>query len=698
MPLPSVEQYAGILEKKIPATLSTLNEYTFLYKEGAEKNIVFSIGTSAVVFKATKDSKNFAIRCFLRGELETFNRYKALYAYLSSRELFWKVGFEVLENEILFEGQFLPVIKMDWVDGIALNDYIDQHLTDIPALSMLQKRIVQLSHSLEENNIGHGDLKYNNIIIVPNGVDYTLKLIDYDSMFIPEFTGRHNLETGSPGFQPLKRLSSDFSSIIDRFSIWVMLTSLEAVKADPNVWKDVQHRGFNNENSIFTPSDFLQPASSNVFQKLYRLQSESLNYYLGQLTQFCKISDFSKIEQPTVHNSAYLPEEKTSWPATDIQQNTPEKQTTQAPKHIPEAPPVFSEPPVIEKERIISFTSDKVVVDEGEAVSVSWKVEGIGSIRIVQKGEVVGELSIEARTGNYKPRLKETTTYILQVGAYEEKITIEVKHKPALPPAAAVLPTPVEETKPVPVAAPKALEKNPAPVAETNPNEVQKTSPILHTTKPNAIPNGHIKHPVEKPSVDAKPKVASVPHTVSVSDEETKREPVLRRATLWTILLVLVLATTAFFTFNYIAGKKSNTNNTANTEAASPKAVAEKQLFGKQAITSFLTQLYADYNSRDLSGIMNHYARSVQPYYGSASLSNDSLRSVIKDLFITPAFYQCDPDFTTLQIDPENKTCKLVITINETLQSNAATARENYTTKIQYVVDSTFRIISEHDL
>ena len=119
---------------------------------------------------------------------------------------------------------------MEWVEGTPLNKFIDRYSVDNFTLSKLQRKLIELSASLEESGIGHGDLKYNNIILQNEGADIRLKLIDYDSMFIPAFRGKKNLETGSPGFQPLKRLASHFSETVDRFSIWVMLTTLEAVK------------------------------------------------------------------------------------------------------------------------------------------------------------------------------------------------------------------------------------------------------------------------------------------------------------------------------------------------------------------------------------------------------------------------------------------------------------------------------------
>ena len=208
MPLPSVKQYAHIIEEKQPSSLSTLLDHGFqLLENGPEKQYVFSVGTSAVVFKALKDGQYFAIRCFLRGELETFSRYQQLAAFLSDKPFSWKVAFEFLENEILLDGQFYPVVKMEWVEGTPLNKFIDRYSVDNFTLSKLQRKLIELSASLEESGIGHGDLKYNNIILQNEGADIRLKLIDYDSMFIPAFRGspRRHGDTEDGKISPPRR-------------------------------------------------------------------------------------------------------------------------------------------------------------------------------------------------------------------------------------------------------------------------------------------------------------------------------------------------------------------------------------------------------------------------------------------------------------------------------------------------------------
>src|SRR5215203_733498 len=683
IPLPSIEQYEAIIGRKEVPSLSTLTDHYFLFREkNGYKEYCFNMGTSAAVFKAIKGSQTYAVRCFLRGGLETFERYQQLAAFLASKDLFWKVEFDFLETEILFEGQYYPVVKMHWEDGPPLHQFIAAHLYDHYSLDSLQSKLVELSKNLEENGIGHGDLKYNNILTEQQGTDFILKLIDYDSMFIPAFEGKRNLETGSPGFQPLKRLSSHFSEIIDRFSIWVMLTTLEAVKVDPTVWTEMEQGGFNNEHSLFSASDFFNPAGSTIFQKLKRYNNEDLNFYLDRLLLFSKSGDLNAIEKPHLYKETFVPASHEKWipPSApvapppeqwkryDVEIKTipsgkdvlvygvkkgitplrlsllkndfgnievvNELKKTPVPikesvsiyeldfskKEIP-PPPVAPTSPLSEPDEILEFNADRYTVQEGELATINWKVKGGSKIHISNMGEV------QERIGTKRVVLKNTTDYVLTVGSKNRSLTINVQPKPR------------------PVSIPTA--------------PVEKETKVVAPAYPSPEPR-HLKKQASK---------------------------VILRA----VVIFIVVAAISFFAFNYISNNRAQVTNhpAANTE------VPKEPLFTQSSVMSFLNGLYSSYNDRNLSSIMSNYAPSLVEYYDSKSLNKDSLSAVIRDLFITPVSYNCAPDFNTLLVQPQGENCKVVVTINEELKSDQKSKTETYKTTIEYVLNPSYKIISE---
>jgi hypothetical protein len=88
---------------------------------------------------------------------------------------------------------------------------------------------------------------------------------------------------------------------MDRFSFWVIITGLEALKIDKSLWREVTQGGFNTlDNFLFIIQDFLNPNQSNLFNRLYNLNSTSLNFYLDKLKWFCN-NEYSVVTKPVLY-------------------------------------------------------------------------------------------------------------------------------------------------------------------------------------------------------------------------------------------------------------------------------------------------------------------------------------------------------------------------------------------------------------
>jgi hypothetical protein len=106
-------------------------------------------------------------------------------------------------------------------------------------------------------------------------------------MFVPEFAGHNSSEPGVLDFQHPNRVKSDFSSTMDRFSFWVMVTALEALIWDINLWKSTVHGGFNNDsNMLFTRKDFQNPQASRLFSVLLNSGNVELIEMTRKLVSF----------------------------------------------------------------------------------------------------------------------------------------------------------------------------------------------------------------------------------------------------------------------------------------------------------------------------------------------------------------------------------------------------------------------------
>jgi serine/threonine protein kinase len=260
----------------------------------------YGAGMFAVVFRIRVNSQDYALRCFLSAEQGVHDRYRLCYDYLKDKpHLTWKIHFDYLEGEVLVNGAWFPVVLMEWVDGIAINDYVTGNISNRDALTGLQEKILAAAESLTANHIGHGDLQAGNMLIT--STDHQLKLIDYDSLYVPALKGQPSYERGRPEYQHPQRAQTDFNETMDWFSVWVMLTALQAVKVDASLWKPVYQGGFNTEeNFLFVAEDFIRPEQSRLFKVLLDKNDEHLSFYANKLLTFCK-KGVREIERPALY-------------------------------------------------------------------------------------------------------------------------------------------------------------------------------------------------------------------------------------------------------------------------------------------------------------------------------------------------------------------------------------------------------------
>ena len=295
---PTLSEYNKTIQVQGANAFRTLNNIFFIPARTTPIKIYsFGSGSFAVVFKALENNKEIAIRCFIGTDINYIERYRKIDNYLKKIEESWKSNVEFIDNEILVGDKYFPVLKMDWVDGLLLEKYIDLNLYNNEILLKLQKQLVKTSRSLEKNKISHGDIQEGNIIIQETNGSPKVKLIDYDGMYIPDFQGEKQIERGRSEYQHPDRASFKFDEKIDRFSFWVILCALEALKFDKTLWKEIMQGGFNTlSNMLFSASDFSNPIQSKLFNRLEKLNQPSLNFYLEQIKNSLITSTVGKVK------------------------------------------------------------------------------------------------------------------------------------------------------------------------------------------------------------------------------------------------------------------------------------------------------------------------------------------------------------------------------------------------------------------
>src|SRR5262249_17487417 len=142
------------------------------------------------------------------------------------------VDFQYLEQGIRVRGQWYPILKMHWIDGFLLNEFVRDNIDKPALLQQLIQLWARMGRRLREVNIAHGDLQHGNVLFVP-GVQrnsLAIKLIDYDGMYVPALAKQPSGEVGHPNYQHPQRLDdSSYGPEIDRFSLLVVAVAMQAL-------------------------------------------------------------------------------------------------------------------------------------------------------------------------------------------------------------------------------------------------------------------------------------------------------------------------------------------------------------------------------------------------------------------------------------------------------------------------------------
>jgi serine/threonine protein kinase len=152
---------------------------------------------------------------------------------------------------------------MPWLDGRSLG-VLTQTLCAAKKQRALAGLVIAWSRlclDLLKRGIAHGDLKQDNIFVTSDG---KLKLLDYDSMFLPKLKGLSSPVLGSVNFQHPLRITQHFDETIDHFSMLVILLSLRALTFEPELFEEFH----NGENLIFCREHFLSPEKTPLAFRL----------------------------------------------------------------------------------------------------------------------------------------------------------------------------------------------------------------------------------------------------------------------------------------------------------------------------------------------------------------------------------------------------------------------------------------------
>ncbi len=289
--------------------------------------LVFS-GAFACVYPVSVGNRTFAVRCFTREVSDQQARYGELSNYLLNVLPPSFVHFEYVERGISLRGSWYPIVKMEWVDGELLSKFVGSRL-DQP--DTLRRVAAQWrggpAASLRGLRIAHNDLQHGNVMVQRDG---SIRLVDYDGMFLPKFRGERSPELGHKNYQHPDRSAEHYDENVDNFPSMVIYLSLLAIASDPGLWD------FHDEdNLIFTNNDYADPGQSELFGRLKSSPDGAVAKLAERLEEYCalpveKVPDLETVLQDIPPSAAVT----SSATAPTAAPGTPTRSMVQAIKGI----------------------------------------------------------------------------------------------------------------------------------------------------------------------------------------------------------------------------------------------------------------------------------------------------------------------------------------------------------------------------
>jgi eukaryotic-like serine/threonine-protein kinase len=282
MAYPNIEDYVRAVQQ--PGEVFQIGP---LRRAAFELHPVFRIpmpasGSAAVVFKASVDGVDTALRFFIQDDVSSRERYTALARHFAGHGLADCVASAAwVDHAIAIHGATWPVVQMEWIEGRSLDAYV-AHLArrnDVGALACLAHIWRGFIARLQDAEFAHGDLQHGNVIVDRNG---SLRLVDFDGSWIAAFRGgAPPRETGHLNYQ---RTGRTWGRWMDTFPGLVIYTALLGLSRRPDSWEALH----NGENMLFSHNDFAPPFRTPTWELLSSIRDDEVVHAVTRLKQACE--------------------------------------------------------------------------------------------------------------------------------------------------------------------------------------------------------------------------------------------------------------------------------------------------------------------------------------------------------------------------------------------------------------------------
>lgn len=248
--------------------------------ERTNRGAIYYSGGFTVVFPVNANGRKWAFRCWHTEMGNVRTRFKVISDYINQLKSPYFCNFYYCDSGLIVDGKVFPTTRMDWVNGKTINQYIIDNANNRRLLLSLADKFLTMTNSLHKNHVAHGDLQHGNIIITDAG---EIKLVDYDSLFVPGLEGMSDIIIGKAEFQhPKRRQIKITSEKLDYFSELVIYLSILAVAYKPSIIRD-----FSIEDSLlFQSNDWNNFEKSPICIALKDIGNDDVSILVDILTSY----------------------------------------------------------------------------------------------------------------------------------------------------------------------------------------------------------------------------------------------------------------------------------------------------------------------------------------------------------------------------------------------------------------------------
>lgn len=330
---PMLDDYDNALRD----ALTTVNDADVRTKKLSGDSCPLRLNGQSSKYVTVYQMEDWVVKCFFTNFMnrpvispppDISERYQSLnnYTYVHSQKLAFLVPQIWVENAITIDGQVWPFIKSRFIQAPRLGEFLADRHEEPFVNAALAKQWFEIIKVLESLRIAHGDLDLTNVLVSGDYPHVTLRLVDFDSMYVPALEGRKMYELGHEHFQAPSQLGiRHFDSKMDRFPALVIYLSLIALDEDSQLWDRCKA----NEDSklLLNTKDFQDLGNSAAYNLLRAKQNNwELQLCLDELAS-------------SIYNR------RTPKSLSEVLSSTPQMRVPTA-KLPPPSPPPYEAPPI----------------------------------------------------------------------------------------------------------------------------------------------------------------------------------------------------------------------------------------------------------------------------------------------------------------------------------------------------------------